>query len=60
MKSNFKDDAVSPKINASQGNNAKLMTPVKGLHTVAAKPGNHPFKPADPLHKSKGSRRAYA
>jgi hypothetical protein len=60
MKSNFKDNAVSPKISASQGNNAKLMTPIKGLHTQAASPGKHPFKPADPLRKSKGSRKSYA
>jgi hypothetical protein len=59
MKSNFKDNAVSPKINASQGNNAKLMTPVKGLHTKDASPGHHPFKPADPLRKSK-ARKSYA
>lgn len=52
-KSNFKDDAVSPKMNASEGKNAKLKTQSEGVHTVAASPGKHPFKPAMALRSSR-------
>jgi hypothetical protein len=61
MKSNFKDNGVSPKISASQGSNAKLMTPIATVDgKLKPTPGKHPFKPADPLRKSKGSHKAYA
>jgi hypothetical protein len=49
-KSNFKDEGVSPKMPASQGDKARIVTPNPGLHTTVATSGKHPFKPANPYH----------
>lgn len=59
-KSNFKDNGVSPKMSASQGKNAKLMTQIHTVDgTLKPTPGKHPFKPANPLLGKNSKRKAY-
>jgi hypothetical protein len=45
-KSNFHDPGVGPKLPASQGMKAPLLSPAEGIHTVKATPGDNKFKPA--------------